>query len=447
MYKSPAQLQGEFYGPLTRIWIERIRAAQTAKKRFNAIAKTCNDFYESQAGFMWKEKEYFNGDLPKPKFAFTIAKAFEFVSIFGPHLYWQYADRKVFSQRQLKLTPEIFGDPNDPQVQQAAAQIMMAEAREEALTSFANQMMSHVLNWTQREQPGGLIVHGQHAINEALIKGMGLLWSETYSAPGSDAVYTKNTYDTVDNLLIDADCKDPLWESAGYIMRRHVEPIWQVERRFGLPRGLLESKGTEMSSELKARQDANQATKDKKNDSFDCMEWYEIWSKVGVGPRSTKLNHHMIDMFDDQVGDYAYLCVAPNVEFPLNAPPEKYFGENPATSEDVKEMFKWRCANFGDEFPCWKDDRWPVAPLSFNPILGSPWPLAPLAPGLGELIALNVLTSSYVDSAWNNRQQILAYVGSAAGELEEVLSSDASFVKLKLNEQHPSKHSGGDAVS
>lgn len=435
MYEDANQLQAQFYHPLTTIWLERIKAAKRAKERFDAIGKTCNDFYESQAGFMWKQKQYFNGELPSPKFAFTIAKAFEFVSIFGPHLYWQYASRKVFSQRKLKLTPEIFGDPNDPQVQELAGQVMMQEAQEEALTNFGNQMMSSVLDWTQREQPGGgLITHGMHAVTESLIKGMSLLWPETYAPPGSEARYTKNTYDTVDNLLVDPDCSDPLWESAGYIVRKHVDPIWFVERKFGLERGRLDNMGTVKSKEHAARQEANQATKDKKNDTFDCMEWYEIWSKVGVGPRTKDLNHKMVDMFDQQVGDYAYLVVAPGVPFPLNAPPEKYFGDDPASSDEVKEMFKWRCANFGDEFPCWKDNRWPVAVLSYNPILGSPWPLAPLAPGLGELIALNVLTSSYVDTAWNNRQQILAYVASAASELEAAINTDAALVKIKLND-------------
>jgi len=233
MYKDVHQLQGQFYGPLTAIWLERIKAAKHAKKRFIAIGKTCNDFYESQAGFMWKEKEYFNGDLPSPKFAFTIAKAFEFVSIFGPHLYWQYASRKVFSQRKLKLTPEIFGDPNDPAVQEMAGQVMLQEAQEEALTNFGNQMMSLYLDWSQREQPAGLIVHGMHAVTESLIKGMGLLWTETYSPSWLRSRYTKNTYGTVDDLFVDPDCHDPLWDTAGYIVRKHVDPIWLLNASLG----------------------------------------------------------------------------------------------------------------------------------------------------------------------------------------------------------------------
>jgi len=432
MYDSPEQMTGQFYGPLTRIWTERIRAAENAKHRFNAVAKICNDFYQSEKGFMWSDKQYFNGSLPKPRFKVTIAKAFEFVSIYAPHLFWQYANRKVFSQRQLELTPELFGDPNDQMAQAFGEQVMLAEAKKKAVSDFGNDMMSIYLNWSQREQPGTLIVHGQDAVTEALIKGMGLLWPETYTPPGSQSLYTKLNYDTVDNLLIDPDCKDALWESAGYIICRHTNPIWEVERKFGLPRGALEGKGQTESAELKARKEGNHATKDDK--TFDCITWYEIWSKVGVGPRTQQLNHHMIDMFDDRVGDYAYLCVAPGVPFPLNAPPENFFSPNPAMDEDVKNMFKWRCRGFGSEFPCYMDGRWPVAPLKFNTLLGSPWPLAPLAPGLGELMAINVITASYLDSAWSNRQQILAYMGSAADELEEALNSDSALAKVKLND-------------
>ena len=56
MYDSAVEMQGGFYGPLTNIWVERIKAARQSKTRFNLVAKTCNDFYESQRGFMWNDK-------------------------------------------------------------------------------------------------------------------------------------------------------------------------------------------------------------------------------------------------------------------------------------------------------------------------------------------------------------------------------------------------------
>lgn|GEM_PF-1519456 len=432
MYDNAEQMTSQFYGPLVKVWLERMRQAENAKERFNKVGKVCNDFYESQRGFMWQNKDYFMGKLPRPRFAITIAKAYEFVSIYAPHLYWQNANRKVFSQNSLELIPELFGDPRDQQAQQLGQQVMLEEANRKAITDFGNDMMSIYLNWSQREQPGSLVTHGQNGIIEALIKGMGLLWPKTYSFPGSPSVFTKLEQGSVDHLLVDPDCRDSLWETAGFIMCKHKTPIWQVERMFNLPRGTLEGRGSHASAELRARQESNQQDKDPK--IFDCVEWIEIWSKVGVGPRSSQLQHHMIDEFDRTVGDHAYLAIVPGLPYPLNAPPDKFYGAQAANPEKVKAMFDWRCHGFGDRFPAYRDNRWPVQPLFFNPIPGSPYPLAPLAPGLGELIAINVITSSYVDSAWSNRQQVLAYVQSAVDEVKEVLDSDEAIAKVPLND-------------
>jgi len=432
VYNTPEQMIGQFYGPLIRVWSERVRQAENAKARFTKIGKVCNDFYESERGFMWQDEDYFNGRMPRPRFAITIAKAYEFVSIYAPHLYWQDANRKVFSQRKLKLIPELFGDPRDQQAQQAGQQIMVAEQKERVVQEFGNDMMSIYLNWCQREQPGSLIVNGQGAIIEALIKGMGLLWAKTYQFPDSDDIYTMQHQGSVDDLLIDPDCKDSRWDTAAYIMCRHRTPIWQAEKMFNLPRGSLHGKGSYASSELRAQQGVNQ--QGSKPETFDCIEWYECWSKAGIGPRSHQLNHQMIDSFDESLGDNVYLAFAPGVPYPLNAPAERFYGEDALSPETMKPYFEWRCHGFGDIFPVYKDRRWPVEPLFFNPIPGSPYPLAPLAPGLGELIAINVLTSSYVDTAWSNRQQILAYVQSAVDEIKEVLDSDDAIAKVPLND-------------
>lgn len=475
MFKSPAEMTAAFYKPLIDVWVSRKNAAVQAKKRFTETAAICNDFYESQRGFMWKRSagsnKYFDGFIPKPKFGIVVAKAFEFVAIYGPHLFWQYASRKVISQKRLKLTPDLFGDMENPEIKQFAEQTMAKEAMEESLQKFMNEMMTIYLEWSQREQPGTLMVHGMMAVIESLVKGMSLLWPEVYSHPGSEAKYTKLQFETVDNLLIDADCKDPLWETAGYIMCRHINPVWEVERKFGLERGSLKNFASHSSSELESRKDASHEPP--KTDTFDCIEWFECWSKVGVGPRTSKMSSKMLDAMDDAIGDYAYICFAPTVDFPLNAPPERFFGPDgqpltgeteagpepmdggemepmpmegmapedptaqdgqPADEDAVKEMFQWRCHGYGEAFPCWMDGRWPVSQISYHPVTGSPWPMASLAPGLGELIGINILTSCYIDMAWSKRREILAYYKSAATELQDAIDSDEAFVKVGLND-------------
>lgn len=440
MYNTPTDMTTLFYRPLVDLWVERLSAARAGKLRFDKIAKQCTEFYEAGAGFMWEtkfNKEYFSGRLPSPKFRITIAKLYEFVSIYGPHLFWQYPKRKVISQRSMVLRPDMFGDPNDPAVQQVFQQVYQQDAIDQAMASFGNEMMSNYLDWSQREQPGGLAMHGNLCVTEMLIKGMGTLWPAVYRFPGTEQKFTALRFKSVNNLYIDPDCNDPMLETAGYIALRHVSPVWQLEKLFNLPRGTLAGKGTISSMEQIARnnsmnQSANQDNTARK--THDRIEWWEIWSKCGVGPRSANLTHKLIDEFDDTVGDYAYLCVAPGVPFPLNAPPDKFFGEQAAGAEAVKEMFEWRFADYGEKFPVWMDGRWPVAMLAPNKISTSPWPLAPAAPGIGELIALNILTSAYVDQAWNNRKQLIGYLKSALGDIKAALDSENTTELVPINE-------------
>ena len=432
-FNTSQEMQSDFWRPLCAVWKQRILASQRARKRFDTVREQCMSFFNSTAGFMWDDKhkeKFFSGNLPSPKFKITINKAFEFVSIYGPSLFWQYPARKVMTQRALELTAEIFGDPNDPQVQEIFQMFAQQDAAEQTKRRFSNHMMEIYLGWSQREQPSGLMANAIMAITEGLLTGRGVLWPETYSHPGSETPYTRLQYGSVRNLYIDADCNDPHLETAGYIMRRHVNPIWQAEQIFNLPKGSLRGKGSFQSGEQTSREQANGGS----TPTFDCIEWYEIWSKVGLGPRMSGHDHAWLDEFDEVVGDYAYLCIAPNVDYPLNAPPDRFFGEDALSDEDTIQAFEWRAANYGHPFPVWKDGRWPVALLDFNPIPGSPWPMAPLAPGLGELICLNVLTSTYVDMAWENRRTIIAYLESASEDIRVALESDESFVQVGIND-------------
>lgn len=425
-----SKMTSQVWAPLVQIWEQRIEACKRAKKRFNAVHEQCLAFYHGAAGFMWQQthnQRYFDGALPSPKFKITLNKAFEFVSIYGPSLFWQYPHRKVMSHNAVELRPELFGDPNDPQVMQIFQQFQMSEQQKRQSQDFANVEMSAYLNWSQREC--NLVDHCQMSITEALMSGMGLLWPETYTPPGSETPYTKLRYGSVKDFYIDPDCHDPEMESAGYIMRRHVHTTWQLERMFGLADGALRGKGNLKSAEQTVREETRDAPRRE-----DMIEWYEVWSKIGVGPRTASDEEGMLDTLDDVLGDYTYLCIAPTVNYPLNAHPTRFFGEDAWTEDDVKAAFEWRAANYGHPFPCWMDNRWPVSVLKFNRIPGTPWPLAPLGPGLGYLITLNVLMSSYVDQAWENRKTILAYMKSAAEDLEEALNTDEPFCKVGLQD-------------
>lgn len=441
MYDNPATMESQFLRPLVEVWRERINAAKRHKAAFDNTRKQCMDFFEASAGFMWGEKHknaYFNGRLPVPKFQITVALAYEFVAIYGPHLFWSYANCKANSNRQTVIEPWLFGDvENDPAAAEAFQMAQQQEQLDAMQSDYVNRLIETVLNWALREQPGGVVRNGRMATTEALLSGCGLLAAETYSFPGSEHKYPRARWVPIDSLYIDADCRDPLWEDCGFLILEHCDPVWRVERMFGLAPHSLEKHANKKSEELVARQQAGQDGS-VSSKTQDMIVWYEVWSRCGVGPRTSALSHDMLDAFDDTLGDYAYLCLAEGVNFPLNAPPESFFeGEaedGTATPEEIAARFEWRTVGYGEPMPFWKDNRWPVEPLIFDRLTNSPWPLPPLAPGLGELIAINILTSAYVDITWENRKRIIAGLKSAKAEIESALKSDDAFCFVEINE-------------
>lgn len=439
MFESPERMQSDFLRPLVDVWKKRIESAKAAKLPFQRTAAQCLAFFDAEAGFMFSDehqKQFFGGKLPRPKFRVTVALPYEYVSIYGPHLFWDYASRKVISQKTFRVRQEMFGDENDPSAVRAFMDAQEAERKDDIATGISNEMLESYLNFSQREQPSGVVSHANMAITEALVKGAGLMFTQAYSFPGSTDTFTRNVYGTVDDLYIDPDCRCPFLSTAGYVVYRHVQPVWEVERKFNLPAYSLDGKGTHRSVESVSMDSANGGPV--KTETFDLIEWYEIWSRVGIGPRSKSMSHKMVSQFDEVVGDIGYLCISPNVDFPLNAPAEKFFsgsaGDGMATNEEVADLFEWRCMGYGKQFPSWMDSRWPFAMLAFQRRTNSPWPIPPLANGLGELIAINILTSVHLDMVWANRKQIIAYLRSMTNAVKEAIEGDDLFSTVEIND-------------
>lgn len=435
--------QFEFMRPLVDQWTRKLELARKSKQAFQDVGDQCEAFFSQSCGFMWQDKyreKYMGKGINKPKFQITINKAFELVAIFGPYLFWKYPHRRIKSPDLIELIPELFGADEIGQFefQQALAET----AREEPRGQFRNRLMEKYLNYSQREQPqGGLAAHAEMAINDGLIRGRGVLTVQGYTAPGSDHMLTGCFYESVNDLFIDPDSKDPMLRDAKWMAIRHVSADWELEDLFRVPRGTFKNKGKWESMESLATNVGSEAHMHRSNgQSNDQIVWYEIWSKCGVGSR---MNHTdsgdfralpkpLHDAFDKTVGDYAYLCIAPNIPWPLNAPSGLI--KRLKKDEEVAKLFRWRAANYGPEFPCWKDNRWPVVLLDFNKVGGSAWPVAPLAPALGELTALNVLMSALVEQGYENRKSYLGCLSSARKYVEQALKSTDNPAFIELNE-------------
>ncbi len=447
-------------------WLGKIRRAIEIKAPWQDIADECMAFFSASTGFLWdsayKHKFWDPGDgAVNPKFKLTIAKAFELVAIFGPVLYWRNPIRTATPREPIALDEDLQlmlmgADPSwyrmvqqamaqfqqqdqqpgqqqqemPPELQQASQMVQqiqqqLQQQQQQQATDMTRRrgigaLMERYLNWTPHELD--LHRHAEVAITEALVKGRSVLWSEPYQPPGTDRLMVGSFWDSVDNLQIDPDAES--LDEAWWIAKRCTRPIWSVERaaklRPGSLRGLAhyesanaqgERMGDDMADSTRARGDAD-----------DLMVFWKIWSRCGPGSKLTGVHPALKEQLEKVVGDYAYLEIAEGIPFPLNLAGQRIMK---ASSDEVKKAFSWPT-------PHWRDGKWPMEVLDFYPVPRKVWPLAPLAPGLGELKAINVLMSHLCSRVWMSSRDFIAVLDSVADSVEDVISKgeDLSFLRL-----------------
>ena len=340
------------------------------------------------------------------------------------------------AQQQVQQLQQQMQQLQQQQQQQQQAQMAFESAvqqqkTEEQQRSIRASLMEHWLNYTPSEQPGGgLETAAMKAITESLVKGRGCLMPEAYKMPGSKTMLTGCSYISVDDLFLDPDATGLGPNECWWMAVKRTQPVWYVERKFGLE-GRLHSAATyERRSSFGERFSQDLGNNDRAmGKTHDTITYYEIWSKAGAGHRLAGLKSEYHDAFE-KVGDYARIVVAPNIHYPLNAPPEKV---SSASSEEINKMLEW-------EYPFWKDDRWPVVCLDYwhrvpdNDPQTSAWPIAPLEPGLGELITLNVLISHIVNRTWSSSRDFIAVLQSAQKDVEKWLKKGQDMTVFPVKE-------------
>ena len=458
---------------LATAWMGKIRKGGERKKRFNDVAAQCQKFYTGAAGF-WDNDywlKYHKGGAPTgSQFKIVVAKAFELVAIYAPSLLARYPVRNVrpykpvdvpqeFVVRQVTgMSPSQFqqmgqmaqqvtqamqqGQPVPPQMQMQAFQfeqmqkkiqgMFEAEQTRRSDNKTRSELEEQYLNYTPREQPGTLLQHAEDGLTEALVKGRGVLTVEAYTPHGSDRKLTGCFHKSVDYFVTDPDAvhqDEILWMAV-----KHVQPWWEVERKFRLPAKSLQDKAHRESAQHMAESEAvdgiggDRIDAINRGENSDLLTYWEVFSKAGVGTKFQGAGQDMDRAFSDVVGDHAYIAIAPGVDWPLNAHPDRLRG---ATDEDVRRMFDW-------PIPFWADNgRWPVALLDFYRDTDGTWPLSPLSPGLGELTAMNIIMSALVSQVWDRTRDIIAVNDSAFDEIKAALLNTTNRISvLKLNEVH-----------
>lgn len=422
--------------PLVDAWLNKITGAIDYKRKvFSEAAQEIMYFFHggsALSNWMWTRSGRGRGgymepggqegedELAPPQFRYTMNKVAEVLQLFAPTLYYDNPVRTVTPRRLEPVPPEIYqilaGPPpqmppevqqlaqTNPQLQAVLAQMQQVyqdqiiqqaqqQQQNDAVTQTIDrvraELMSDYLNWTPNELD--LKTHSRRVIDECLLKGMGVWWTELYVQRGFGTKLVGSFFDTVDNLVLDPDVQ--LIDDCTWCCRIRTTPQWDLEDAWGLPRGALNgatdtTETVGISSETST--DPDGLNKRRLAITNKVVTSYEIWSKMGLGGRMTGIDPKLKEVFDG-FGDYCHLVLVNGVPYPLNLPskmvtniPEQYDPNAAAAwAEGMRKAVEW-------PIPFWAfSDGWPFTTLIFHEIPNQIWPMSHFAPGLGELKWIN----------------------------------------------------------
>lgn len=405
-------------------WLSKIALGiKQRDERFGKYAQECMDFFDGPNNCMWQE-QYAKGpqgflqqDGMLPLFQIQVNKLFEAQALFGPALYSQNPNVMVTPLQHPEVSPTALGfAPDDPMYQQL---FMEDQIDKERKAACANVKQAY-LNWLQHETDKK--AHARRAITEALIAGLGILEVAMYQPPSSEITMPKAKYLSWKDLSVDPDAE--YWENVNWIAIRRVEARNKVEERFGLFPGDL--KGQYQSGNAQATaQGRREVNQNRPGDSFDLVEYWEIFSKNGMGDKFKGRNEDSPPIDFTEWGDYCYLVVAKGVPFPLNMPSNVLLEET--DPEALIMRAQW-------PIPFWfdasADGGWPIVRISFYESIKSIWPIGMFKPAIGELRFVNWCLSFLADKVAQSCTTYLGVMKSAGVEIQKQLKGGMSPFKI-----------------
>ena len=382
-------------------WLEKLKQAELHKKPFSVDAQEARNFFDGHGDWFWKQGNApgASGAAPvskfqPPSFRMTINKVFEAVKLFGAVIAARNPVRNVNPRRFPVVPPSALGiDPTaepqfdpmtgqpilDPRIQQFQEMSRQVGLMEEQRRTISGLMESY-LNYTTEEL--NLKEHTRRCVDEAIITGMGVWWTELVELPGSVEGQTFGVIgsfaDSVDNLLFDPDAdeqEDLLW-----IARRCVHPIAEVAAQYGLDTEDLKGHLESYSSKSTISDDKDYKSKQRTGKTNDLICYWKIYSKTGFGHNLKGSPKEFADLFDS-LGKYNYIVVAEGVKFPLNCPKQIAL-EPPDESGLPNALFtqtRWPIPFYADV------NCWPATFLQFHRKPGFSWPISHIKPGMPEL--------------------------------------------------------------
>lgn len=417
--------------PICQAWLAKIKDAKARKwKEFGQYAVEGMKFYDGAHDWMWdEERKSANGWLDKgaalPTFRMQVNRIFEAVALFGPALYHRNPDIAVTPIDPPFIPPELLGiNPEDPQMQQQYQMLVQQQQQGEGMRRVKAGLKTHYLNWLQVETDKK--TQARMSITEAIIKGMGLLWTEMYTPRGSSVTYPYSRHVSVDNLYLDPDAE--YWDDIQYIALYCCHPVNLVEREYGLKPGSL--KGHMQSHKKQGEMYSNRretARQRRKGNTHDLIEYYKIYSKNGFGGRLKRNNDipGLKKVNTEAFGDFCKIVVAEGIPYPLNMPTTALMQEDP---EQLIERAAW-------EVPYWTNNGWPFTKLSFYDKPRCLWPVSIIKPAVGELRFVNWCMSFLADKVASSCTTYVGMLKSAGVEIQDQIKNKmAPYTVLEISQ-------------
>ena len=406
-------------------WMKKIANARDHKRQvFQEAANECLSFYSGPRS--WEDA--LGGDagvsnkdeVVEPTFKVSVNKTFEFVTIFGPALYYENPVRTVKPRMPVIIPPQFFG----PNV--LLYQSMINQENQRVMTDgLKSVLLEAYLNWTPIEFK--LEVEARMAIDEALIKGRGCLWTELYSPPGTEMKVVRSLWDSTDHLLCDPDAHS--FQKCQWIAKKCIAPVWQVERDFGLRQGSIKGNFESQAKQSDILGDEDGEYDRKRGLTNDLLIYYKIYSKMGIGGRLEgilKTLRGPLEMF----GDYAYLVIADGIPYPLNLSPD--VSNDPAFRSDPTAVY----SRLAWPTPFWGSDDWPVSVIDFHTVHNCPWPMPHLKAGMGELKFLNWCMSFLMGKIRTTSRDFIAIKKEAGEEIKASILEGRDLTLIELENTH-----------
>lgn len=463
----------------TSKWSEKIKLAKKFKREnFDVYAEEAMAFYtgfnssDSWSKYMAGEEGRGvvseDGEAPSVQFKFMLARVAELVQIYGPMLYHRNPVRTVTPRTLADIPVELFDmqvppaeqiaqqlisqmmmqmqmsgqQPNPQQMQQQALQqaqqirqqqvqqahqaAQMEQSNHLALGRAKAKLMEVYLNYTPNELD--LKQEARDAIDEALIKGMGLLWTETYRPYPGAPTMVGSFYDTVDNLVIDPDAESI--KHARWIARKCKHPVWQVADEYGIDEELLRKHANILSldkaSEQQVERDMGEP-EDEESRSNDEVCYWKVYSRMGMGDRLGGIPKDQRRLLDD-FGDNVYLVICEGMDYPLNLPEELLIaaGEDEEAFDEAFERIQW-------PIPYWIENEWPFEELIFHFIPNEPYPMSHIRPGLPELKFANWTMSFMADHARHTSRLLIGTLASLEDEESRKITDGGPIEAIKFS--------------